>query len=589
MNLDNQLGNLESSGLIRLIAADPELEYLFRHALVQETAYASLLKQDRRHLHLAAADALERIYPDRLEELAPVLGQHFYEARDNRALKYLTMAGDADRRKYANTEAVGHYLRALEIAKRGAASSEEFIHLYTSCGRALELDGKYDEAVALYAEIQMLAEGNGDHKMRLAALMACATIYSALTSRYDPTRGKALSQEALTLARETGDREAEAKILWNLSLVSQSTSHIAESIEYGEESLAIARELGLQEQLGFTLNDVGRSYVVYGKADRARAALLEAREIWQALGNLPMLAENLTNTSMLHFFVGEYDQAIAAADEAYRLSQVAENEWGQAFSLSVAGYVYFDRGQMDRFIAGAEESIRLGEEAGSIMSIVGMRALLGWAYGLLGAVEQGLGLAHLALEKAQGQLRGERPDALVALAYLQFLGGNLGEAEATIAEARLELNDLDPNSFAFVLVPLVEGEIALARKEYTRAIGQVDGLITALQNFGMHPFLADAFYIKGEALTALGRGEEACEVLRQARAEAEAHNSHRILWRILFSLSQVERGQGNQAEAEGLRNQARGVVLHIADHAGSPTLRASFLRRPQVHAVLANG
>ena len=50
MNLISQLNTLESSGLIRLLRAQPELEYLFRHALAQDAAYNSLLKQDRKQL-----------------------------------------------------------------------------------------------------------------------------------------------------------------------------------------------------------------------------------------------------------------------------------------------------------------------------------------------------------------------------------------------------------------------------------------------------------------------------------------------------------------------------------------------------------
>src|SRR5690606_9644008 len=82
MTLTAQLSTLESSGLIRLAQVDPELEYLFRHALVQEAAYSSLLQTDQKRLHREVGEALEHSYPDRLDsrELAPVLGHHFAQA-----------------------------------------------------------------------------------------------------------------------------------------------------------------------------------------------------------------------------------------------------------------------------------------------------------------------------------------------------------------------------------------------------------------------------------------------------------------------------------------------------------------------------
>ena len=83
MNARADLGTLEASGLIEIAALQPELEYLFRHALVQEAAYTSLLKQDRRSLHRAAAEIILALHPDRARELAGVIGMHFEQAGDN--------------------------------------------------------------------------------------------------------------------------------------------------------------------------------------------------------------------------------------------------------------------------------------------------------------------------------------------------------------------------------------------------------------------------------------------------------------------------------------------------------------------------
>src|SRR5262249_14502213 len=97
-----QLGMLESSGLIRLAQSQPDLQYLFRHALVQDAAYQSLVRDDRRAQHHCVGDVLEIMYPDRLDELAPVLALHFDEAgEDGRALTYYLRAGDIGLRRYA--------------------------------------------------------------------------------------------------------------------------------------------------------------------------------------------------------------------------------------------------------------------------------------------------------------------------------------------------------------------------------------------------------------------------------------------------------------------------------------------------------
>src|SRR5947209_2492741 len=89
--LDGHLRILQRAELIREEGRDPELEYVFRHALTQEAAYNSILLKRRRQFHRQVGETLETLFADRIEEYAPVLGRHFYEAGDNRALKYFTL------------------------------------------------------------------------------------------------------------------------------------------------------------------------------------------------------------------------------------------------------------------------------------------------------------------------------------------------------------------------------------------------------------------------------------------------------------------------------------------------------------------
>ena len=165
MTLQTDLAALEASGLVRLSQIEPDLEYLFRHALIQDAAYHSLLKTDRRRLHLSVGEALERLYPDRADsqELAPLLGQHFDEGGDDaRALKYFTLAADAAARVYANSEAVALYTRALEITQRTASlPCETLLHLYAQRGRAFELRNQYDHALQNYVAMEAAAHERG--------------------------------------------------------------------------------------------------------------------------------------------------------------------------------------------------------------------------------------------------------------------------------------------------------------------------------------------------------------------------------------------------------------------------------------------
>ena len=96
----------------------PTPEYRFRHGLVREAAYTSLLDQRRRDLHRVVGTTLEELSADELSEAYGLLAHHFAEADEpERAARYLLEAGDAAQRLYADEEAIAHYRRALSVPR----------------------------------------------------------------------------------------------------------------------------------------------------------------------------------------------------------------------------------------------------------------------------------------------------------------------------------------------------------------------------------------------------------------------------------------------------------------------------------------
>ena len=256
--LEAQLSTLQRVELIRETARVPDLEYVFRHELTRDAAYNSILRRRCRQLHRRVGEAIEELFTDRVEEQPSRLAHHFDEGRDfERALKYYTLAADAAARLYANVEANTQYARAIELARQTWASTQHLIHLYTENGTTLRLLGKHDEAITNYEELEALARERGDRALEIAALLPQATVFSTYTTRFDPVKGEAVSKQTLVLARELDDKQAEAKALWNLMLVKTfSGGDPVTAIDYGEQSLAIAREHNLREQLAYTLSDI---------------------------------------------------------------------------------------------------------------------------------------------------------------------------------------------------------------------------------------------------------------------------------------------------------------------------------------------
>jgi tetratricopeptide (TPR) repeat protein len=594
MTLSGQLANLETSGLIRLAHLQPEVEYYFRHVLIQEAAYHSLVRNQRLRLHQAVGESLERLYPARLAspELAPLLARHFAEAGDQpRALRYYTLAGRAAAEMYANAEAIHHFGQALEIAQTIAADGAAVVDLFLRRGHALELNSQDAEALTNYEAMEAWAESHGDRRAQLAAMTVRATIYVKPTVEQNQALGHDLSQKALGLAHELGDRPAEAKALWNLLQYYMAGSKLDEALEYGERALQIAREEGLREQIAYVLTELNKVYFMTEQPEPAVAALEEARTLWRELGVLNMLADNLASTSMMNIMLGKYQPALVISAEAQQVSRAIGNLWNQSYSLYMLDMVHFDRGDIGQAIEVAEECLRLAEQAGFAEGINQSGFDLALIYGTMGALPRAF--------EAAGRTQA-RADAVAGVAYswpqiealflfLLILDGRAAEAQAALNESPLAQ---DPARLKqqFIMTQFlfaqVEAHLALAKGDHQQALALADGVVAKLRHNGVRLFLADVLCFKGRALRAAGRVDEARSALKAAKSEAEELGSRRMLWQIEAELAGIAAGRGDQNAARALWRRAAEVIEYIAAHAGSAELATSFVNQKSVRSVL---
>jgi ABC-type oligopeptide transport system substrate-binding subunit/class 3 adenylate cyclase len=144
------LTELQRTDLVREGRRWPEPEFRFKHALIQDAAYRTLVREQRNHLHRRAAEWLGRQYAGREDEVAGLLAHHWLGAEDeDLAARYLTRAGDRARQEYALDEAIAYYRDLLPILERRGERRETALVLF-KLALALHMTLRFAEANETY-------------------------------------------------------------------------------------------------------------------------------------------------------------------------------------------------------------------------------------------------------------------------------------------------------------------------------------------------------------------------------------------------------------------------------------------------------
>lgn len=269
--IDGELSHLERLDLIRTRSLQPDIEYMFKHALTQEIAYNGLLKKQRREIHEQIAQVIESVFKDRLAEFNETLAYHFARGQSvTKAVDYLVKSGEKSLARYAVEEAHQYFKKAYEILASKAELSEAekiiLIDLLNSWGYAYYYLGEIKEFVDIFSSHQGLAESLED-KARAGMFYAWFGI-----AHYMAGKSKD-SYEYLCKGLELGENAGNQKVVgyactW-LTWACAELGLFAEGIEYGERAQKIAKSFP-SDQYIFFKSLSGLCYINYFKGDTNR-------------------------------------------------------------------------------------------------------------------------------------------------------------------------------------------------------------------------------------------------------------------------------------------------------------------------------
>jgi tetratricopeptide (TPR) repeat protein len=570
---------LQQADLIREAARIPELEYAFRHALTQEATYRTILRKLRRDYHRRVGEVIEQLFPDQLEEHAPMLARHFLEAQDQkRALRYYTMAGDVAYRLYSLSAAVDHYSQAISLLDPLTAETGQLVHLYGRRGRALEIDDAFEEAMENYAEMEQLAAERQDEALKLAALQARTIVHAIFSPLFDPQKALLLAEEALTLAHQQADHAVEAKVLWSLMLVhGYGYSDMETAIGYGQQSLKLARQHDLKEQLPFILNDLGRVMGFQGQITASLPLIAEARALFEQTGNLALLQDNLGGYAMVAHFGGDLTGALEAAEEGLRVSKSINNVWGMNSNVSFINKIRVELGWLGQAVSELAELLE-SSEGDAILVWIDLAPL----YSELGATALSLPLMTKLVDyfDSSGPIFKTMFRARLIRAYI--LEDDIEAAQRVTEDMQLD-TDLEPIPPMYVTGFFALIELALAQGRLDEALVLSQRLNQQIEEASMTLYRAEGLMLEANGLMALEPPQPklARTALEEASRISGQIGQKRVLWKAYLALAELSEEQ----EAAELRQKAREIVDWIAAGVDDPELRQSFLQQPLVRPV----
>jgi len=429
--LDEHLITLQREEMIRERARIPELEYIFKHELTRETAYNGLLKKDRQAFHRQVAEAMERLFPDRIEEQVELLAHHWGRAEEpEKATNYLLQAGDRARRLGASLEAVDLYQSALEKAMglKVPPKGIELPGIHERLGDVyLENLSRHEQALEHYKSFLDLAESEED-RARGARKVATVCLLRGDVATAEKYYGRALTH----LGSLPSVAEA-SRVHCGLAYLLISRNQLDDALRHAGTSLEISRPIADTRGLADAYRAMGIIAVQKWDLDSACEYDQRSLELYRELGDLARTAQAHNNVGDSYRLLGQMDRALEQLDEGLEVARRIGDTRDEALLLQTMAELFLDQGRWEEAIAHLEQALPLAQESGVVGRLIDVQRILGSAYEAVGRPEEGrhhLEVAETRMQETQ-QFR-FAPRLYLDLAHLHATQGRFEEALSCI-------------------------------------------------------------------------------------------------------------------------------------------------------------
>jgi predicted ATPase len=430
--LQRELGRLVEAEIVYQRGVPPQSIYVFKHALIQDAAYQSLLKSTRQHSHQRIAQVLEEQFPETAVTQPELLAHHYTEAGlIGQAIPYWQQAGERAAQRSANVEAISYLTQELELLQTLPEAPERTqqelaVHIALGVPMVQTKGHAAPEVEAIYTRARALCQQLGDTVQLFAVLLGLRRFYFM--------RGE------LRTADELGEQ----------------LLRLAERLD--DAGLLVRAHMMLAEGL-FSLGEFARARA-HAEEGITRYAPQQHRAQAFRYGNDPGVCCR-SFAAMSLWVLGYPDQALQRSEEALEWAQELAHPFSLAFALNYVAYVHQFRREGALTQTRAEATITLATEKGFPHWMAGGAMRYGWALAHQGRAQAGIEQMTQGLMTYRASGTALAQSYWLALLAEAYSAGGQAEAGLTVLAEALTHADNTGECFYEAELHRLKGELRL--------------------------------------------------------------------------------------------------------------------------------
>jgi tetratricopeptide (TPR) repeat protein len=581
--LERALEELEVAELIKVRAREPEPEYMFKHYLTYETAYNTLLHQQRQLIHRQIGDFMSRLYWQLGEEYAAIVAEHYCKSEVwPRALRYLHRAGDTAVQSFANQQALEFYSRALTVVDilGNEADQPTVLGVYEGRARILIRLGEPQQAIADYQAVLTMARKLENNSAQLRALNAIGSLHA---SHHDFSRASDFFREALEVARRIGDERGIADTLNQLGNFYYNMGELELATQCYCEANEICLDLADEFRRIEAEDGLARIMLEQGEITASRERYEEIVKVRRRLGYRGGLINSLSTLLVTHTYTANYAAAQNVADEILELNQKSGDMYRMPYVKFYMALGQLYQGELGQAGQTLTEGLQMAQEQKHKAWQVLGAAWLAYYYAAIGLHQASLEHAQQSARLAQelgSPLYVMRAEFMVGVAYR-----HLDRLDEAAKRLELVLAAAQTTGFApdEVMVLYQLTRVDIRRNDWPQAEQRLARLLATATASDMKEYMIRAMWLQAVVHLHHQLYDPALNVLLQASTLAEQTDSRLSNYLIQIQKSTVYHLSGNGPASRDAMAYAQKIQKRLVDTLPDEAARQAFLSNLHAH------